>query len=155
MDIAEKIKELNAKTDELVKGIEINREQITKNNALVRKLATQLKRTNEILGIGTEKDRSTMKCKKRFRKHKQWRVLYPQKFKTEKRRRFKLKKHNQKMNKLQILLAIGFLLFGVALIDQLYTHAANFSQFNLLGKFCCAGIVLIIGYWIYLLIAKK
>lgn len=59
------------------------------------------------------------------------------------------------MSKFQIILAIGFVLFGVSLIDQLYTHAANFSQFNLLGKFCCVGIVLIIGYWIYLLIAKK
>jgi len=55
MDIASKIAELNARTEELKKTISFAKDDIRKNNALVRKLATQIRKTNEILGIGTEK----------------------------------------------------------------------------------------------------
>lgn len=61
MDIANKIAELNTQTEQLVKNIEKEKEQIQINNRLVRKLATQLKRTEEILGIKTPTDGSELK----------------------------------------------------------------------------------------------
>lgn len=59
------------------------------------------------------------------------------------------------MTKFQILLIIGFICFIVGLIDDLVTHAANFSDFNILGKFCCIGVVLCIAGWIYILITEN
>lgn len=51
MDIAQKISDLNTETEELKKSIAEAKAKIVANNAKVRKLATQLKNVNEILGI--------------------------------------------------------------------------------------------------------
>lgn len=59
------------------------------------------------------------------------------------------------MNKFQILMIIGVVCFGVAMIDDLRTHALNFSQFNMLGKICCVGVCACIGGWIVLVLTKK
>lgn len=53
MDIAQKISDLNTETEELKKYIAEAKAKIVANNAKVRKLATQLKNVNEILGIET------------------------------------------------------------------------------------------------------
>lgn len=59
------------------------------------------------------------------------------------------------MNKFQLLLIIGAVCFFVGLIDDLVTHAANFSEFNLLGKVCCIGVVACIAGWIFLTVTKR
>ncbi len=45
-------------------------------------------------------------------------------------------------------LALGVILFLIALIDSLITKANSFSDFGWLGKLCCVGILIIIAYWI-------
>lgn len=58
------------------------------------------------------------------------------------------------MNKFQLLLLIGAICFFVGLIDDLITHASNFSEFNMLGKICTIGVTACVFGWVLLVVIK-
>lgn len=60
------------------------------------------------------------------------------------------------MTKFQIILTISmFVVFFFGLLDDIITHAANFSEFNLSGKISCVYICFVLGYWIVLKVYQQ